>query len=69
MPKSKVTRMARAIKAKSLYQRAHQHWRRGRLRSAFRLFLAAAKASMVPAFSTLGQFYGRRECSRGLGAP
>ena len=59
MRKSKVTRMARTIKAKTLYQRAHKHWRRGQLRSAFRLFLAAAKASMVPAFSTLGQFYDR----------
>ncbi len=29
------------------------------MRSAFRLFLAAAKAGMVPAFRTVGQFYDR----------
>jgi TPR repeat protein len=29
------------------------------MRSAFRLFLAAAKAEIVPAFRTVGQFYDR----------
>jgi len=43
--------------ANSLYQRADEEWRRGRLRSAFRLFLAAAKAGMASAFGIVGQFY------------
>ena len=51
--------MAQAIKANDLYRRAEEEWRRGRLRPAFRLFLAAAKAGMAPAFSTVGQFYDR----------
>ena len=43
--------------ANSLYQRADEEWRRGRLRSAFRLFLAAAKGGMSSAFGIVGQFY------------
>lgn len=45
------------IKANRLYQRAEEEWRRGRLRPAFRLFLAAAKAGITPAFGTVAQFY------------
>jgi hypothetical protein len=41
----------------TLYQRADKEWRRGRLRSAFRLFLAAAKAGIAPAFFMVGSFY------------
>lgn len=50
-------RLAHANAANALYQRADKEWSRGRLRSAFRLFLAAAKAGMVSAFDTVGQFY------------
>ncbi len=57
--------MAEEIKAAELYQRAHKDWSRGRMRSAFRLFLAAAKAGMVPAFRTVGQFY---DCGDGVRA-
>jgi TPR repeat protein len=50
---------AREVEANRLYQRADKLWSRGRMRSAFRLFLAAAKAGVVPAFRTVGQFYDR----------
>jgi len=39
------------------YQRAEEQWRLGRLKPAFRFFLAAAKAGTVSAFSIVGQFY------------
>lgn len=45
------------IRANHLYQCAEEEWRRGRLRRAFRLFLAAAKAGVAPAFSIVAQFY------------
>lgn len=45
------------IQADSLYQRAEEEWHRGRLRPAFRLFLAAAKAGITPAFGIVAQFY------------
>jgi TPR repeat protein len=50
---------AREVEAQRLYQRADRLWSQGRMRSAFRLFLAAAQAGMVPAFRTVGQFYDR----------
>jgi len=50
---------AREVEANRLYQRADKLWSRGRMRPAFRLFLAAAKAGIVPAFRTVGQFYDR----------
>jgi tetratricopeptide (TPR) repeat protein len=50
---------AREAEANRLYQRADKLWSRGRIRSAFRLFLAAAKAGTVPAFRIVGQFYDR----------
>jgi TPR repeat protein len=40
-----------------LYSRANQEWSRGRLRSAFRLFLAAAESGNPLAFETVGYFY------------
>ena len=40
-----------------LYQRADSEWTAGRLESAFRLFLAAAKAGHVPAYGLVAQFY------------
>jgi TPR repeat protein len=49
--------MAHTNAANALYQRADEQWGRGRMRSAFRLFLAAAKAGMVPASEIVGQFY------------
>lgn len=49
--------MSQAINANALYQRAQEEWKRGRLKSAFRLFLAAAKAGCNPARSTVGCFY------------
>lgn len=53
--------IAEASKANSLYQRAEEEWQRGRLRSAFWLFLAAARMGMVEAFSIVAQFYDRGE--------
>jgi uncharacterized protein len=50
---------AREVEANRLYQRADRLWSQGRMRPAFRLFLAAAKAGIVPAFRTVGQFYDR----------
>lgn len=45
------------IRANDFHQRAEEEWRKGRLRPAFRFFLAAAKAGMVSAYGILGQFY------------
>jgi TPR repeat protein len=42
-----------------LYSRANEEWSRGRLRSAFRLFLAAAENGDGLAYDTLGNFYDR----------
>ena len=55
----KLRNLAEANRAGLLYQRGDEAWRRGRLRSAFRYFLAAARAGMVPAFGIVGQFYDR----------
>jgi TPR repeat protein len=41
------------------YSRANEEWSRGRLRSAFRLFLAAAESGNGLAYDTLGNFYNR----------
>ncbi|MGH9681013.1 MAG: hypothetical protein ACRD4Y_13780, partial [Candidatus Acidiferrales bacterium] len=46
-----------ANRAALLYQRGEDAWRRGRLRSAFRLLLAAAEAGLPGAFGTLGNFF------------
>jgi TPR repeat protein len=53
--------MVRQKEANRLYQRGEQHWSRGRLRLAFRCFLAAAKAGTVPTFRIVAQFYDRGE--------
>jgi TPR repeat protein len=42
-----------------LYQRAESEWTADRLQSAFRLFLAAAKADFVPAYDLVAQFYDK----------
>lgn len=47
----------KAIKANALIQRAEECWTKGKLSDAFRLFLAAAKAGGVPAYSILASFY------------
>jgi TPR repeat protein len=47
----------REIRASHLYQLAEKHWTDGELRRAFRLFLAAAKTGLVPAFDRVAQFY------------
>jgi TPR repeat protein len=44
-------------KAAALYQRADECWTEGKLSDAFKLFLAAAKAGFVPAYSILASFY------------
>jgi TPR repeat protein len=44
-------------KAAVLNQRAEQCWTEGKLPDAFKLFLAAAKAGFVPAYSSLACFY------------
>lgn len=49
--------LSEANKANLEYLRGQEAWRRGELRSAFRNFLAAAEAGMVPAFRIVGQFY------------
>ena len=53
----KLRNLAEANKAGLLYQRGDDAWRNGQLRSAFRFFLAAAKAGMVPACGIVGSFY------------
>ena len=40
-----------------LCERAEKQWSDGNLRTAFKLFLAAAKAGWLPAFSKVAQFY------------
>ncbi len=58
MPKSE-TRNAgtRQAKADALFERANELWDQGELRSAFRLFLSAAKAGDTSAQVDLGYFY------------
>jgi TPR repeat protein len=46
-----------ANRANELYRRGDEAWSKGRSRPAFRLFLAAARAGMKAAFSTVGHFY------------
>ena len=47
----------RQNKGAALYQRADECWTEGKLSDAFKLFLAAAKAGFVPAYSILASFY------------
>lgn len=49
--------MAEAIRVNTLYQEAEEAWQRGRLKSAFRLFLTAAEAGSDAARATVGFFY------------
>lgn len=53
----KLRNLAEANRANLLYQRGDEAWQKGRLRPAFRFFLAAARAGMAAAFSTVGNFY------------
>jgi len=53
----KLRNLREAIQANELYRRGDQAWSKGHLRPAFRLFLAAARAGMEAAFSTVGNFY------------
>lgn len=53
----KLRNLGEAIQANELYRRGNQAWTKGHLRPAFRLFLAAAKAGLEAAFSTVGNFY------------
>jgi len=55
----KLRNLAQANRANLLYQRGDEAWRKGQLRSAFKDFLAAARAGMAPAFRIVGQFYHR----------
>lgn len=57
MKAGKLRNLGEAIRANELYRRGDQAWSRGDLRPAFRLFLAAARAGMEAAFSTIGNFY------------
>ena len=63
MQKATTSHLSRTIRANSLYQRADEHWRQGRVRSAFRLFLAAAEAGSDAASEIVGQFY---DCGDGV---
>ncbi len=56
--------VVQANRANRLYQRADEEWQRGRLRSAFRLMLAAAQAGMAPAFAPVAYFYDYGEGTR-----
>ena len=53
--------LTEANRANLQYQQGEEAWRRGEMRSAFRNFLAAAEAGMVPAFRVVGQFYHHGE--------
>lgn len=53
----KLRNLAEANRATELYRRGDEAWSKGHLRPAFRLFLAAAKAGMEMASSTVGNFY------------
>ena len=53
----KLRSLTEANRANILYQQGDEAWQKGRLRPAFRFFLAAARAGMVAAFSTVGNFY------------
>jgi uncharacterized protein len=53
----KLRNLGEAIQANELYRRGNQAWSKGHVRPAFRLFLAAAKAGLEAAFSTVGNFY------------
>lgn len=60
----KLRNLGEAIRANELYRRGDEAWSKGSLRPAFRFFLAAARAGMVAAFSTVGQFYERGDGAR-----
>lgn len=49
--------LGEAIRATELCRRGNEAWSKGRLRSAFRFFLAAARAGKETAFGTVGNFY------------
>jgi TPR repeat protein len=53
----KLRNLREANRANELYRRGDEAWSKGRSRPAFRLFLAAARAGMKAAFSTVGNFY------------
>ena len=58
MPKTSSHRKSSSkAKADALFTKASEQWDRGKHRSAFRLFLAAAKHGDVGAFHNLGYFY------------
>ena len=52
-----VKNKSRSMKANLFYHRADEAWREGHLRSAFRLFLAAANAGSDDARAVVAQFY------------
>lgn len=53
----KLRNLVEANRANELYRRGDEAWSKGHLRPAFRFFFAAARAGMVAAFSTVGNFY------------
>ncbi len=58
-------RTSRKQTAESLYERAGRAWNDGRLRTAFRLFLASAESGNRQAWEILAYFY---DCGVGVGA-
>jgi TPR repeat protein len=56
MPKPQ-PQQSRKAKANDLMLQAHEHWDKGKLRSAFRLFHTAAEAGNVYAQTSVGYFY------------
>jgi len=55
----KSVKQSRKVRNDDLFRRADQHWERGELRSALRLFLAAAKAGDRSSQLNVGYFYNR----------
>jgi TPR repeat protein len=57
MSKVRRVRQQRGAVSSDLYSRANEAWSGGNLRSAFRLFLAAAEDGNRLAYDTIGYFY------------
>lgn len=51
--------LSEEIRNNLLYERADELWSQGKLRDAFRHFLSAARAGVVPAFDVVAGFYDR----------
>jgi TPR repeat protein len=59
MSKRRSSRNSRKTEANEVFERAYEAWKRKNLQSAFRLFLAAAKAGEKASQVNVGYFYDR----------